>query len=41
MNRAAALAAQGDFQSAQALLSPILTDPKVKEVLETREDSHG
>ena len=41
LNQAAALASQGDAQGAKALLNPVLQDPKVKDLLQSREDCNG
>ena len=41
LNQAANLAAQGNAQDAKDLLSPVLQDPKIKKLLQSREDPNG
>ena len=41
LSRAAELATRGDTEGAKKMLSPILNDPKVKDLQESMEDTHG
>lgn len=41
LSRAASLASQGNTEGAQALLSPLLQDPKVRELLSRMEGRNG
>ena len=41
LNQAASMAASGNTQGAQALLSPLLKDPKVGKLIQDMEDPHG
>ena len=41
LNRAASLASQGNTAQAQALLSPLLQDPKVRELISRMEAQNG
>lgn len=41
LNKAASMAAQGNTQAAQAILSPLLEDPKIRNLIQNAEDLHG
>lgn len=41
LNRAASLASQGNTAQAQELLSPLMQDPKVRELLSKMEENNG
>lgn len=41
LSRAASLATQGNTSQAQELLSPLLNDPKVRELISRMEENNG
>lgn len=41
LNRAASLASQGNTTQAQQLLSPLMNDPKVRELITKMEEGNG
>ena len=41
LNHAAAMAAQGDPEGAKAMLSSVLNDPQVRNLIQNMEEPHG
>ena len=41
LSQAAAMAAQGNAQGAQEILSPLLQDPQIRNLIQDMEDNHG